>query len=117
MSVTENGKDKEGGVYETVKVIIQALLIALVVRTFLFQPFNIPSGSMKDTLLIGDYLFVSKFSYGYSAIPSRLVWRRFPAASGMRNRSAAISRFSNCRQTLLLIISSGSLACRATPFR
>jgi signal peptidase I len=66
MSVTENGKDKEGGVYETVKVIIQALLIALVVRTFLFQPFNIPSGSMKDTLLIGDYLFVSKFSYGYS---------------------------------------------------
>lgn len=66
MSVTENRKDKEGGFYETVKVIVQALLIALVVRTFLFQPFNIPSGSMKDTLLIGDYLFVSKYSYGYS---------------------------------------------------
>jgi len=66
MSVTEDGNDKEGGLYETVKVIIQALLIALVVRTFLFQPFNIPSGSMKDTLLIGDYLFVSKYSYGYS---------------------------------------------------
>jgi len=66
MSVTENKKEKEGGLYETVKVIAQALVLALVVRTFLFQPFNIPSGSMMDTLLIGDYLFVSKYSYGYS---------------------------------------------------
>jgi signal peptidase I len=60
-------KDRsEGGIYETVKVVIQALLIALVVRTVLFQPFNIPSGSLIPTLLIGDYLFVSKYSYGYS---------------------------------------------------
>ncbi|GAA0783239.1 signal peptidase I [Roseibium denhamense] len=66
MSVTDNKQDKEGGVYETVKIIVQALVIALVVRTFLFQPFNIPSGSMMDSLLIGDYLFVSKYSYGYS---------------------------------------------------
>jgi len=51
---------------ETVKVGLQALLIALVVRTLLFQPFNIPSGSLVPTLLIGDYLFVSKYSYGYS---------------------------------------------------
>ncbi|MEJ0093702.1 MAG: signal peptidase I [Methylocella sp.] len=57
---------KEGGLGETVKVIVQALLIALVIRTFLFQPFNIPSGSMIPTLLIGDYLFVSKYAYGYS---------------------------------------------------
>jgi signal peptidase I len=56
----------EGGFLETVKVIIQALLIAVVVRTLLFQPFNIPSGSLIPTLLIGDYLFVSKYSYGYS---------------------------------------------------
>ena len=60
-------KDKgEGGFLETVKVVFQALLIALVVRTVLFQPFNIPSGSLVPTLLVGDYLFVSKYSYGYS---------------------------------------------------
>ncbi len=59
-------KSQEGGIGETIKVIVQALLIALVVRTFLFQPFNIPSGSLIPTLLIGDYLFVSKYSYGYS---------------------------------------------------
>ncbi len=59
-------KKTESGFTETVRVIIQALLIALVIRTFLFQPFNIPSGSMKATLLVGDYLFVSKYSYGYS---------------------------------------------------
>ena len=57
---------KEEGWWETVKVIIEALLIALVVRTVLFQPFNIPSGSLVPTLLVGDYLFVSKYAYGYS---------------------------------------------------
>ena len=51
---------------ETVKTVVYALLIALVIRTFFFQPFNIPSGSMEATLLIGDYLFVEKFAYGYS---------------------------------------------------
>jgi signal peptidase I len=57
---------KQDGLWETIKVVVQALLIALVVRTLLFQPFNIPSGSLIPTLLIGDYLFVSKYSYGYS---------------------------------------------------
>jgi signal peptidase I len=59
-------KREEGGFLETVKVIVEALAIALVIRTLLFQPFNIPSGSMIPTLLIGDYVFVSKYSYGYS---------------------------------------------------
>src|SRR5437660_8095137 len=63
---TTEQKRKEGGFAETVRVIFHALIIALVIRTFLFQPFNIPSGSMMATLLIGDYLFVSKYSYGYS---------------------------------------------------
>jgi len=65
MSAT-TGTKSESGFGETIRVVIHALLIALVIRTFLFQPFNIPSGSMKATLLVGDYLFVSKYSYGYS---------------------------------------------------
>jgi signal peptidase I len=51
---------------ETIKTIAYALLIAVGVRTVALEPFNIPSGSMIPTLLIGDYLFVSKYSYGYS---------------------------------------------------
>jgi signal peptidase I len=65
MSVASE-KKASGGLGETVSIVIQALALAIVVRTLLFQPFNIPSGSMEDTLLIGDYLFVSKYAYGYS---------------------------------------------------
>ena len=57
---------KGGGIGETLMTIVCAGLIAIGVRTFAYEPFNIPSGSMLPTLLIGDYLFVSKFSYGYS---------------------------------------------------
>jgi signal peptidase I len=53
-------------IIETVKTIVWALLIAGIFRTLFFQPFWIPSGSMKDTLLIGDFLFVNKMAYGYS---------------------------------------------------
>ncbi|SPH16594.1 Signal peptidase I [Defluviimonas aquaemixtae] len=54
------------GIVETIKTVIYALLIAGVFRTLFYQPFWIPSGSMKDTLLIGDFLFVNKMAYGYS---------------------------------------------------
>jgi signal peptidase I len=66
MSVSTDEKRKEGGLAESVRVVFHALLIALAIRILLFQAFSIPSGSMKATLLIGDYLFVSQFSYGYS---------------------------------------------------
>ncbi|MEP5760461.1 MAG: signal peptidase I [Litoreibacter sp.] len=59
--------DKPEGIMETVKTVVYALLIAGIFRTLFFQPFWIPSGSMKDTLLIGDFLFVNKMAYGYSA--------------------------------------------------
>jgi signal peptidase I len=59
-------KRESGGWAETVKTLVYAILIALFIRTFFYEPFNIPSASMVPTLLVGDYLFVSKFSYGYS---------------------------------------------------
>ncbi|TMV03710.1 signal peptidase I [Ruegeria sediminis] len=60
-------KAKSGSAFwETIKTIVYALLIAGVFRTLFFQPFWIPSGSMKPTLLIGDFLFVNKMVYGYS---------------------------------------------------
>ncbi|MGJ8547104.1 MAG: signal peptidase I [Sulfitobacter sp.] len=69
-------KEKTGNAFvETVKTIVYALLIAGVFRTLFFQPFWIPSGSMKPTLLIGDFLFVNKMAYGYSyaSCPSLIV--------------------------------------------
>lgn len=55
-----------GGLSETLRTVVYAILIAIAIRSVAYEPFNIPSGSMKPGLVIGDYLFVSKFSYGYS---------------------------------------------------
>jgi signal peptidase I len=66
MNVLSERRPRRGGIAETVRVVVEALLIAALIRTFLFQPFDIPSGSMEPALLVGDYPFVSKFSYGYS---------------------------------------------------
>ena len=57
----------DGGIVETIKTVVYALLIAGLFRTLFFQPFWIPSESMKDTLLIGDFVFVNKMAYGYSS--------------------------------------------------
>ncbi len=64
--MSDTTKHTSSGLWENVKVLVQALILALVIRTVFVQPFSIPSGSMMSTLLVGDYLFVSKFSYGYS---------------------------------------------------
>lgn len=55
----------DNSIGETLRTIIFAMIIALTIRTLAFEPFNIPSKSMVPTLLVGDFLFVSKFSYGY----------------------------------------------------
>ena len=66
---TSTAPEKSGAMnefVEIVKTVAYALLIALFLRVLFFQPFTIPSASMEPTLLEGDYIIVSKFSYGYS---------------------------------------------------
>jgi signal peptidase I len=57
-------KRAKGGFWESTKTVVYALAVALVIRTFFFQAFRIPSGSMEDTLLVGDFLLVDKLTYG-----------------------------------------------------
>ncbi len=66
MTVSSPTPRPKEGLKETVKALLLAVVVALTFRTCAFEPFHIPSGSMKSNLLVGDYLFVSKFSYGYS---------------------------------------------------
>ena len=86
----------DGGIVETIKTVVWVLVIAGVFRTLLFQPFFIPSESMKDTLLIGDFMFVNKMAYGYSRyscplaacpIPGRI---KLPFVSGDPQRGDVV---------------------------
>jgi signal peptidase I len=70
-------RQSTGSFMETVRTIIYAVLIAVVVRAIGYEPFNIPSGSMKPTLLVGDYLFVKKWVYGYSRHSFPMSWPPF----------------------------------------
>lgn len=58
--------EKRESLVETIKTVIYAIAIAVLIRTFVIEPFKIPSASMYPTLYVGDYLFVSKYTYGYS---------------------------------------------------
>ena len=62
----KDNKKKDSGFFDFFKTIFYAVIIAVIFRSLFFEPYNIPSGSMLPNLLIGDYLFVSKYSYGYS---------------------------------------------------
>ena len=75
---TQTVEKKKRG--EGIRTIVSALIIAVVLRTFVVQPFSIPSGSMEPTLLIGDELVATKFPYGYSvaSLPSFLVLPNSP---------------------------------------
>ena len=61
-----NKKNITNSILDNIKTIIVALIIAIIIRSFIFQPFYIPSSSMEPTLLIGDRIFVSKYIYGFS---------------------------------------------------
>ena len=61
-----NKKKLLSSIYENIKTILGALFIAVIIRSLIFQPFYIPSSSMEPTLLIGDRIFVSKYTYGFS---------------------------------------------------
>ena len=99
MSVQTGTKRKEGGFAETVRVVIHALIIALVIRTFLFQPFNIPSGSMMPTLLVGDYCSSRNIPTATPTIRFRSRRRCSTGRIlGSASRSAATSWCSGCRK-------------------
>jgi len=110
-------KSNDGGWVETLRMIVYALLIAFFVRTLAYQPFNIPSGSMIPTLLVGDYLFVSKFSYGYSRYSLPLGTGFFSGRIWGTAPSAATSPYSGNRQPIATISSSVLSAFPVTAFR
>ena len=79
-------KAKKNEARDTIVVIIEALVIALVFRTFLYQPFSIPTASMQSTLMIGDYFVANKWAWASASIPSRCRCRSAGSKSNSRSR-------------------------------
>ncbi len=84
------------GFAETIKTLVYAIVIALFIRTFFYEPFSIPSASMVPTLLIGDYLFVSKFSYGYSRYSLPFGLPLIPGPGRLVRSARPIAAMSSC---------------------
>ena len=78
--------------FGNLKSVLLAVFIALLIRSFVAEPFNIPSGSMKPNLLVGDFIFVSKWSYGYSrhSLPFSLGWSDNKIFSKMPKRGDVV---------------------------
>jgi signal peptidase I len=113
---------KKDGFWETLKTIFWALLIAMVFRSLFYQPFSIPSGSMKPTLLVGDYLFVSKFAYGYSrySLPfapdwfSGRIWAEMPERGDVvvfkrPGRDACTQGIFDMASNLVAVVTGGGI--------
>ncbi|MEQ1770740.1 MAG: signal peptidase I [Devosia sp.] len=83
-AMTKPVKKAKNEFLETVIVIVEALVIAVLFRTFLWQPFSIPTGSMQSTMMIGDYFVASKFSWGYGKYS-------FPIPLPLNNRILAFA--------------------------
>ncbi len=83
---------KQNSFFSNLKSVSLAVFIALLIRSFIAEPFNIPSGSMKPNLLVGDFIFVSKWSYGYSrhSLPFSLGWSNKKIFPKLPNRGDVV---------------------------
>ena len=107
------------GIIDTIKTLLIAGMIAIGFRSFVAEPFNIPSGSMIPSLLVGDYLFVTKYSYGYSrySFPFGIAPIQDRVLAGDRKPQRGQVAVFGCLQIHLLIILNGWLVFPGTRYR
>ena len=114
---TVSGQENSGSFSENLKTVFLAIFIALIIRSFFFEPFRIPSGSMYPTLRVGDYLFVSKYTYGYSRYSFRPDCRCLRGVFGTTSRSAAMWWFSARAASRTPILLNALSVCREIEYR